>query len=188
MGDWDDEDFEVPVLSTSKAKKDWDDEEEEEVVVKVTQSASQIEANAEKLKKEQITLENKLKYAMLEDETSEEKRARERKQIEDADADLTGDMFGMEKQATKSSASIASGIASVSLKTKADHTSFGVLCAKKMSTSTAFEVAAFYKSFTEKVKKTMTVESCDEILAVFNTVNSDLYCHDYNVYYTNNRE
>lgn len=174
MGDWDDEDFEVPVLSNATAKKDWDDEEEEEVVVKVTQSASQIEANAEKLKKEQITLENKLKYAILEDETPEEKRARERKQIEDADADLTGDMFGMEKQAsTKSSASIASGIAGVSLKTKADHTSFGILCAKKMSTSTAFEVAAFYKSFTEKVKKTMTVESCDEILAVFNTVNSN---------------
>lgn len=174
MGDWDDEDFEVPTLNNSTLKKDWDDEEEEEIVTKVTLSAAQIEANTKKTKDEEIRLANVLKFAILEDETPEEKRARERKQIEDSDAVLAGEMFGGASTGAatsqKAAATIQSGVAGAVLSTKADHTNFGILCAKKLSDSTAFNVAAFYKSLTEKVQKNLSSESCDEILAVFTKV------------------
>lgn len=170
MDDWDDEEFVVPVLASNASNNNWDDEEQEEVKVKSTLSAAQIKANAKKAHDEEVRLANVLKYAILEDETPEDKKVRERKQIEDADADLAGELFGKEKN-SKSSNSVSSSIAGATLKSKLDHTNFGILCAKKLNDSTAFNVAAFYKSLTEKCQKNLTSESCDEILAVFQKVN-----------------
>jgi hypothetical protein len=183
MDDWEDEDdefavnppraFKAPVSSAES----WEDEDEVEVVVKsAAPSAAQLEATAKKIAEEEIRMANVLKFAILEDETPDEKRARERKQIEEADADLAGELFGGGKSGgttSKAAPSFSSGVAAVTVKSKADHTSFGILCAKKLSDSNSFNVAAFYKSFTEKIQKNMTTESCDEILAILQKVQKE---------------
>ena len=98
MGDdWEDEvddDFVPVVFKPAASKTNWEDEDEEEVAVKSAPSAAQVLAAAKKAKEEEIRMTNVLKFAILEDETPDEKRARERKQIEDADAVLAGDLFG----------------------------------------------------------------------------------------------
>lgn len=180
MDDWEDaaDDFVYRAPVNHTVKTSWEDEEEEEVVTKVGPSAAQLEAAAKKTKEEEIRMANVLKYAILEDETPEEKKARERKQIEDADAELAGELFGGGKATgttAKSGASFSTGIAAATVKTKADHTNFGILCAKKLGDSNSFNIGAFYKTLTEKVQKNLTLETCDEILALLTKVRWDEY-------------
>ena len=177
MDDWEDAGDEfVPAFHQPVSEKtSWEDEDEEEVVVKVAPSAAQLLAAAKKAKEEEIRLTNVLKFAILEDETSDEKRARERKQIEDADAELAGELFGGGKDTgavTKASSSFSTGIAATTVKSKADHSSFGILCAKKLGDSNSFNIGVFYKSLTEKVQKNLNTETCDEILLLITKVRS----------------
>lgn len=180
MGDdWEDEvddDFVPVVFKPAASKTNWEDEDEEEVAVKSAPSAAQVLAAAKKAKEEEIRMTNVLKFAILEDETPDEKRARERKQIEDADAVLAGDLFGGKSSGAvpkASSASFSSGIAAAPVKSKADHSSFGILCAKKLNDSNAFNIGVFYKSLTEKVQKNMTTETCDELLLILTKVRNN---------------
>ena len=180
MGDdWEDEvddDFVPVVFKPAASKTNWEDEDEEEVAVKSAPSAAQVLAAAKKAKEEEIRMTNVLKFAILEDETPDEKRARERKQIEDADAVLAGDLFGGKSSGAvpkASSASFSSGIAAAPVKSKADHSNFGILCAKKLNDSNAFNIGVFYKSLTEKVQKNMTTETCDELLLILTKVRNN---------------
>jgi len=51
------------------------------------------------------------------------------------------------------------------LKTKVDHTNFGVTISQKLSDSSAFNIIAFYKSLSKTLESsTLTSESIDEIL------------------------
>ena len=59
------------------------------------------------------------------------------------------------------------------MKSKADHSSFGILCAKKLNDSNAFNIGVFYKSLTEKVQKNMTTETCDELLLILTKVRNN---------------
>ena len=177
MDDWEDAGDEfVPAFHQPVSEKtSWEDEDEEEVVVKVAPSAAQVLAAAKKAKEEEIRLTNVLKFAILEDETPDEKRARERKQIEDADAELAGELFGGGKDSgsvTKASSSFSTGIAATTVKSKADHSSFGVLCAKKLGDSNSFNIGVFYKSWIEKVQKNLNTETCDEMLLLITKVRS----------------
>jgi Translation initiation factor eIF3 subunit len=179
MGDsWEDDDFEVPVLPTAPVKK-FDDEDEldleREKEIKPPQpSAAQIAAAAQKKKEEEIKLANAVKYASLENETADERRARERRQVEEADNELTGELFGGKADGAttsgKSTGSLTAGIAGATLKSKDDHKNFGVVVAKKLTDSTAFNIAAFYKSLTDKVESKLTYETVDEIITALNKV------------------
>jgi hypothetical protein len=178
MGDnWDDEDFELPVISPVSAPSNWDDDEEEIVPEVVVPSSSTLVAAAKKAEEAELILMNKMKYAQLENETPEEKKMRERRQIEEADNDLTGELFGglekPKKQLSlggKSSLGSSAGLASIPLATKTDHSKFGQLVAKRFSDSTAFNVAAFYIALTDKISKKMSTESLDEVLTALNNV------------------
>ena len=173
MDDWED-DF-VPAAPFANVKNDWEGEDEEEEVAKVVVSAASIEAAAKKAKEEEIRLANVLKFAVLEDESPDEKKARERKQIEDADAELAGELFGGKSAgiAPKAAVSLSSGIAASAVKSKSDHISFGTLVAKKLTDSNAFNVGVFYKQLTEKISKNLTLESCDEVLAILTKVRNN---------------
>merc|ERR1711939_1201287 len=102
MGDaWDDDEFDVPSLVPPKPPpSSWDDEEEEEVEVPaVKQPTPQELATQKKLadKKAKAALLKKnaaLMDAMAENETAEDRKLRERQQVEDADHELTDELFG----------------------------------------------------------------------------------------------
>lgn len=178
---WDDEDFEVPSLPSALPSnpiivpKRWDDEEdllEKELnstppPVKLTAAA--IEAAKKKAADDELALQTKIQLSLQENETPEQKRAREKKQVEDADNDLAGELFGTstvkDDSKAKSSVSVPKGIASAALKTKVDHTNFGVTISQRLSDSSAFNVIAFYKSLSKTLESsTLTSESIDEIM------------------------
>lgn len=180
MGDWDDEEFEVPVVAPKAAvKAAWDDEDEIDntPVVAAKPSAAVLEAAAKKARDEELALEAKLRNAALENETPEQKRLRERQQVEEADHAIAGELFGgagTGKAPTSSIGSTSSsvkGLGAIALKTKQDHLTFGTTIAQKLSSSSAFNIAAFYKTLAKTLDQpTVTSEVLNEILAEINKI------------------
>jgi hypothetical protein len=177
MGDWDDDEFEVPVFVAPVVKGGWEDEDEvvEEVVVKTT--AAQVEAAAKKVRDDEIAFAAKVAKLNMEKETPEQKKLRERLAGEEADNQLAGELFqtaGSAPKTVKSAdlgASLSKGLGSIALKTKQDHMSFGTTVSQKLSTSSAFNVAGFYKTLAKTLEApTMTSEVLDEILAEINKI------------------
>lgn len=176
MASWDDDEFEVPVVTeTAKLKTNWEDEEEEaepEPIVSKPSAAVQ-QAKLKREKEEALKLENKLKLAQLEDETADERKIRERKQVEDADNELTGELFGTSVSNGKSSGgtvSAARGVAGIALKTKQEHTVFGQACCHKLAESSAFNIAAFYKSLSDCLNEKVPCEVLDEIIGTISKI------------------
>lgn len=115
----------------------------------------------------------KMKLAEIANETPDQRKLRERRQVEEADAVLAGELFDTQSQKSTSvgSVSAAKGIGALSLKTKQDHTSFGAATASKLSDSTTFNVGAFFKSVVKVLdNSTITAETLDEILADLNKI------------------
>ena len=110
-----------------------------------------------------------MKAAELSNETADQRKLRERRQVEEADAELAGELFDAQSQKSGSvqgSVSAAKGIGAVSLKTKQDHTTFGTATASKLSDSTTFNVAAFFKSVVKVLDgPSVTAETLDDIIA-----------------------
>ncbi len=158
MGDsWEDEDFEqrlppVPVASLGgSAPTHWDEEDEVELdnklkAVKLT--PEMIAANEKKARDAEAAFENKLKLAELAKETPEERKARERKAMEDSDAALAGELFDSKDANSPMSGTSRAGSVVV-LKTKQDHSAYGTTVAQKLGASSAFNVAAFYKTLSK---------------------------------------
>lgn len=159
----------------STATSNWKDEEEDTSAVTLpppAPSPAQMEAAKKKSEDEQAQLAKKIELAMLEKETVEERKLRERKQAEEADGALAEDLFdksSISKKPQTSTAIAGTGILTTSivnarLKTKEDHVNFGITVAAKISDSTSFCIAAFYTELSDRVKNTLTLESLDEII------------------------
>lgn len=114
-----------------------------------------------------------MKLAEISNETADERKLRERRQVEEADAELAGELFGGNKKggAAPVSISAAKGIGALSLKTKQDHTSFGSATASKLSDSTTFNIGAFFKTVVKVLDNpSVTAETVEEILADLNKI------------------
>lgn len=165
---WEDEDFE-PKLGQAEPPSNWDDEEDLVEVEKnyvATPSESQLQAQQRKAAEAERSLAAKLKNAELANETPEQKKLREKRQVEEADHEITGELFGAGASKFKSEdGSSSRGIGAITLKSKQDHTSFGNTIAQKLSDSSAFNTAAFYKSLSKCLQQDiMTTQVLDEIL------------------------
>lgn len=170
MGDWDDEDFDVPVLAPAiKLQTNWDDEVDEvelDVDITAKPSTATLDAKKKKAEQDELVFQTKLKLSMQENETSDERRVRERKQQEEADAMLTNEMFDNMPDSKGGMAGGANGIGATILKTKEEHKIFGKTIAKKLQNSSAFHVTAFYKSLSDVLNsKDMNSKVLDDILA-----------------------
>lgn len=173
--DWESEEFTVPTFVPPPVKSGWDDEDvPEEVVTPVSKpSAAQLAANAKKIADEEAALEAKIKNAKLANETAEEKKLRERKQAEDSEVALASEFLGGGKSVGSSSegGSTVKGLGAIALKTKQDHLTFGTTVAAKLSQSSAFNIAAFYKTLSKTLDNAVvTSEVLDEILAEINKI------------------
>lgn len=183
MGDsWEDDDFEVPdiaptfSLNTKKA----DDEEdlvETDFSAKPNQtSQSTINAAKKKAEEEERILAERMKQAELDKETPEARKLRLKKEVEQADHELTGELFGDVVKGANSieKSSGTKGIGSIALKTKQDHSNFGVICGQKLGDSSGFNVAAYYKSLSDCLKsKNCSIEVLDEILTNITKIRED---------------
>ena len=110
-----------------------------------------------------------MKFALQEGETAEQRKIRERKQVEDADAAIAEDLFdgvdspGVAKRATSSS---STGIGGISLKNREDHVNFGITVSNKLAGSTSFCIQAFLKEVISRNGETLSAESLNEIAAL----------------------
>jgi len=185
MGDWDEEEdwdagdaldkLDSKLGVTSKSA--WDEEDEVEVIVPEVAKPSEatLAAKAKAIATQEAKLNNQVKYALQEEEGVEDKKARERRQVEEADHALTEDLMGgsgIAKPAKKSlgsTSSGAAGLAAISLNTISDHKTFGITISKKIQDSTPLTVVAFFKSLLDNLPPSMTTDSLDQILSTLNT-------------------
>ena len=186
---WDDDDFEVstvftaPIAATAAASSSsvvdsWEDEVDETEIelnnkkktVVVEQSAAQIEAAKKKAKEAEAALEAKLKLAILDNETTEERKARIRMEVEKGENALAQELFDAKDNAKGASiggaqGSVTKGLGSMPLKTKQDHTTLGTAIVTKLTDSTTFNIGAFYKSLSKCLESpSVTAETLDDIL------------------------
>jgi hypothetical protein len=178
VDDWDAEDFEVPVIDTAVSPKGpenaTEDEEDlalREETVKIQQSASQLAAQEKKAKEQEKILAEKAKFAVYENETASERKLREAKQLEDAETSLAGEMLGGGSKGGKSESSgggaesLTKGLGAISLKSREDHVKYGTVTRQKLSASSGFNIAAFYKSLSKVLDApAITAEALDEII------------------------
>lgn len=174
MGDsWEDEDFEVPTFNTAALKDDWDDEVDETQLentkLPAPPSAAQIEAARKRSEDAEKALALKMKMAVLANETPEERRLREKRQVEEADNELSAELFDTQSQKSAATTNSVKGIGSVVLKTKQDHSNLGTATASRLSESTTFNVGAFFKNAVKALDRAeVTAETLDEIIADLN--------------------
>ena len=187
MGDsWEEDEWDAPDLdlnlgaggaSGGGAGDAFDDEVDEVELEKVeiaTPSEATLAAKAKKVAEDEKVLQNQVLYALQEGEGAEDKKARERRQIEEADNALTEDLMGVsDKKKTGGLGSGPTGIAGIPLNTKAEHTSFGITISKKLTNSTPQYIAAFYKAFTERLPTKMTGEVLDDMVTVLTKVRDE---------------
>lgn len=163
-GNWDDDDFEAQTLPSVSIANNTDEEEDlvySEVNKKETSNGAPskaAQAQARKNAAEEEAILNQVKNAGLKGETAEQKRLRERMQQEESDIAQAIDAFDgfTVKQPEKKEVmthqvfmTLTKGIGSVILKTKQDHTNFGVNTHIKLLNSKASHIAAFYQGISE---------------------------------------
>lgn len=182
--DWENDDF-VPTLNTgASAVREEEDLLEKELNAQPVVSKLTEEQKAKKAAEGEAAFLKKLEATKIKEETADERRRRERLQVEEADHELTNELFdGMSAPpapaatASKpvaapaapaaSSAkpkSMATGLGGIPLTTNQDHFEFGNLVAVRLQDSTAFNVIAFYKGLSKLLKgSAITADSLDEI-------------------------
>ena len=171
--DWENDD--APVLAPTVFKAPTaqsaplcgDDEEDLTLLQKPEVSApseSQQAAARKKAQLEEEALASRIEFAKLENETPEERKIRERRQAEEAEARMmTGDLGGVAVEAP-TTVSAARGIAAIPVKTREEHKDFALTVANKLSNSTAICTTAFMTDLTNKLQKNMTIEGLDALL------------------------
>lgn len=181
--DW--EDFEVPQIVAAPSAAavpppvpKFDDEEEDLTLKQLaaTNTAKSAAAQKEKEREADLKLAAKLKQTQVKDETDEQRRLRERAEIEKADAAVAGDLFGASNGGGSDETDeerILRGIGAIPIKTNKDHEAFALICATKMEESTSFGIAAFYKELTSHVASKLTVEGCETVLKLITAVRDE---------------
>mmetsp|Transcript_15579 Transcript_15579/g.23208 ORF Transcript_15579/g.23208 Transcript_15579/m.23208 type:complete len:238 (+) Transcript_15579:82-795(+) len=172
MDSWDDDDFQVPIIDVkSKAKTSWEDEEEEEEEIKSSGKAKLTEKQKEMAKKAKDEKINKIarKYeeSMFQNETPEEKRERERKQVEEAEKLLAEELF-ISRDLTGSSKDEEGR--EIQLKTTEDHVKIALELGEKMKkASKQSDILIFLK---EVVSITQSKLSSNELKQLSNQINA----------------
>ena len=178
---WEEEDFDSIELGAPAATSNHNkfDDEEEEVDVPVVKAVDpavlqkQREAQLKKEKEDAAALAAKLKLASLASETADQRKLRERLEVESADIEASSELFssGVGKSFSSSAIKgggigVVDGIASVSLKNIKDHETFASTVSLKLedAKSTSFNISAFFVKLTEQLKDKLTSESLDAVL------------------------
>ena len=138
-------------------------------------SKAQQDAARKRAEKQEEIASNKLAFAMQANETPEERRRREKMLVEEDAISLSADLLGSGGGSSKSNTAggMVSGIASVQLKNKQDHVNFAVTVSAKLSESTGFNIAAFFKELTERVKNDLPLEQLSEIVTSLTAVRDE---------------
>ena len=167
MSDWEDDDFEVEISAENAGGvfEEVDKALEVSPVEATKPSAAQLAAQKKKEQEDAAALSAKVKAMELAGESTEDRKLREKAEIEDAEAALAGDMFGAAvAPAPKATSETAvDAISKFQLKNKKDFESFALAVSGKMSGATSMQVCAFLAKFLELQGETMSVEGLNDI-------------------------
>lgn len=192
MDSWDDDEFEVPtVTETHEIVNHWDDEEEEETLV----VSSKVEAatptgplkpkQLKKLKLKEIEEKQKMDIALTKarllaqaDESDEQRRAREKASIEDADFEMAVDAFaGTSKEcstvATDNDKNAEIAISGMRLLSLADHEQLGDLVVSRLATSNFKYALECIKVILTKASVNLTADDMKEITTIVNVIKNE---------------
>eukprot|EP00981_Chlorochromonas_danica_P012781 scaffold5398_cov240-Ochromonas_danica.AAC.5 len=172
MGDsWDDDNYEVPDLASNLAALSLPVVEEVDEAITKPKKALPIVKTAGVLKKQQQEAEalaRKMESSMLNNETTEERKARERKQVEEADAELSRELFrGQVRSEEVPLLHVlnAANVPSIPLKTIEDHAKLGLGLGLRLADSSAFHLNAFYQSLVPALKQSrITFKMLDDLI------------------------
>ena len=125
MGDaWDDDEFDVQLPVVGDAPAAWDDEEEfepEPVVAHGDAPRLSKEKEAKLEREKNAAREAALDAALGDEETDGERRLRERQEVEEADHELSNELFAGSAAAKTEKVQMVAGIEGYALKTLKDH-------------------------------------------------------------------
>lgn len=146
LDSWEDDDYEPELLGEkTTTPTNWDDEEEEDDEVDLSKvgHAPQLSDATRKRMETRAAQEKQSKVDALltENETTEDRRLRERRVVEESDNELTNELFGDVKAADDTDSVV------IKLKDLKDHLTLVVTLNEKMSTSKRNHVVAFAKEF-----------------------------------------
>ncbi|CAM9648000.1 unnamed protein product [Scytosiphon promiscuus] len=163
---WEDEEFDLPSSAPPTAVPvSWEDEEEEEEdtgavapgVAPKMSAAKAAKSAAEKDARIAAELETRLQMG----ETAEQRRLRERNRVEEADNDLTEDLFGGGGGAKGGGG--GSGLSGLALKNMQDHVKLALELSERMEASKPAHIAAFLKELVSKTSAKMTVDGLSDL-------------------------
>ncbi|KAG7394975.1 hypothetical protein PHYBOEH_004416 [Phytophthora boehmeriae] len=189
MDSWDDDEFEVPsVAEQQKVAANWDDEEEEEepvVVAKAEPAAPKGPLKPKQLKKmkiKEIEEKQRLEIAMTKarlaaqaDETDDQRKAREKASIEEADFEMAIDAFAgaPPKPAAGATNDADEAISAMRLLSLADHEHLGDVVSSRLATSNSKYALECIKVILTKASVNLTADDMKEITTIVNVIKNE---------------
>ncbi|KAH7459613.1 hypothetical protein PRIC1_012693 [Phytophthora ramorum] len=190
MDSWDDDEFEVPsVTETQQVAANWDDEEEEEekpiVAAKSEPAAPKGPLKPKQLKKmklKEIEEKQKMEIALTKarlaaqaEETDDQRRAREKASIEEADFEMAIDAFaGAPPKPTVAAGDDAdAAVSALRLLSLADHEHLGDVVSSRLATSNSKYALECIKVILTKASVNLTADDMKEITTIVNVIKND---------------
>ncbi|KAI9909011.1 hypothetical protein PsorP6_014465 [Peronosclerospora sorghi] len=186
MDSWDDDDFEVP--SVQQAAANWDDEEEEDepqVAAKTEVTTSKVLLKPKQIKKvklKEIEEKQKMEIALTKarlaaqaDETDDQRRAREKASIEEADFEMAVDAFAgaPSKPAAEGTNNVDATVSAMRLLSLADHEHLGDVVSARLVNSNSKHALECIKVILTKASVNLTVDDLKEITTIVNVVKNE---------------
>ncbi|KAL3672454.1 hypothetical protein V7S43_001753 [Phytophthora oleae] len=189
MDSWDDDEFEVPTLTeTQKVAASWEDEEEEDeqpVAAKPEPAAPKGPLKPKQLKKmklKEIEEKQKMEIALTKarlaaqaEETDDQRRAREKASIEEADFEMAIDAFAgaPPKPAAGAADEADAAISSMRLLSLADHEHLGDVVSSRLATSNSKYALECLKVILTKASVNLTADDMKEITTIVNVIKNE---------------
>jgi translation initiation factor 3 subunit J len=186
----DDDEFEVPsVAETQKVAASWEDEEEEEEtpVVAATPEPAAPKGplkpkQLKKMKLKEIEEKQKLEIALTKarlaaqaEETEDQRRAREKASIEEADFEMAIDAFAGARPAPTAAAGddADAAISGLRLLSLADHEHLGDVVSSRLASSNSKYALECLKVILTKASVNLTADDMKEITTIVNVIKNE---------------
>ncbi|KAJ0393629.1 hypothetical protein P43SY_004259 [Pythium insidiosum] len=194
MDSWDDDEFEVPDLAAvqTKVAASWDDEEEEEEEVAPQPTNASAEnvpkgplkpKQLKKLKMKEIEEKRQMEIALTKarlaqqaNETAEERKAREKASMEEADLEAALDAFAPTQKkddAAAASGDVESAIGGMRLLSLADHEKLGELVSNRLITSNAKYALECMKVIITRGSVNLTADDMKDLTTIINVIKNE---------------
>ncbi|TMW59332.1 hypothetical protein Poli38472_004401 [Pythium oligandrum] len=191
MDSWDDDEFEVPSLAENQPKvaANWDDSEEEEEEEQTPQVGASGESapkgplkpkQLKKLKLKELEEKRAMEVALTKarlaqqaNETDEQRKAREKASMEEADLEAALDAFAPAAKKTEATDDVEAALNGMRLISLADHEKFGEAVSKRLLTSNARYALEAMKVIVTRGSVNLTADDMKDLTTIINVIKNE---------------